>query len=268
MPSDHTALRAFSVLPPSAREQIQFSTVCLSHPRYSCAGALVVDANQVQGIVSAKHHLCAHAGMDTPAIWHQDQVNNLAANFLDGLEVGYDFAAAVGEPGRPPSPRLWQRLDTDCCGIEFRNGYGRWDYDLMFICLRSPQPLRDYIAANPAHRIAYGNGDLAFYGQDMAGKAVFATGFGHAHALQIHHARVVNRHQQVRRQRHPKLHFTDVLSLDGAAGGGPVFHVAGNGRVYLLGATLDIDVLPDRPPPAPAVIRHAATALYAGNYLF
>ncbi|WP_434629339.1 hypothetical protein [Chromobacterium sp. CV08] len=267
MPSDNPALRAYSLLPPSAREQIQFSSVCLSHERFSCAGALVVDANRVQGIVAAKHHLCAHAGIDTPAIWNQDQVDNLAANFLDGLAIGYDFASAVDEHGRPPSPRLWQRLDADCCGIEFRNGYGRWDYDLMFLSFKSPLPIGDYIAANPAHRIAYGNGDLAFYGQDMAGKTAFSTGFGHAHALQIRHARIQGRHPQVRRRLHPKLRFTDILSLDGGVSG-PVFHVAGNGRVYLLGATLDADVLPDRLPPDPTAIRHAATALYAGNYLF
>ncbi|MCD4487416.1 hypothetical protein LQR31_23370 [Chromobacterium vaccinii] len=116
---------------------------------------LVIDANQLQGIVTAKHNLCVRAGIDTPTAWNEDQVANLITGFLDGLKVGYDYPAAALDNTRQPLPTKEQRLDSESSDIEFRNGHGRWDYDLMFISFKAKLPIRDYIAASPSHRVAY-----------------------------------------------------------------------------------------------------------------
>lgn len=281
------ALNAFSQLPPAVREQIQFSSVRLSNERFTGSGVLVIDANQIQGIVTAKHNLCVRAGIDTPTAWNEDQVANLITGFLDGLKVGYDYpAAAAPDNTRQPLPAKEQRLDSENSDIEFRNGHGRWDYDLMFISFKAKLPIRDYIAASPLHRVAYGNSDLAFYRQDPAGKSVFVTGFGDvlnaqggqlnlSHPFQIRNAAIASRQAQVLRHSRPDLYFTDALIIEAsnnsstATGdsGGPAFHVNGS-RVYLMGATLGANFLPDRLPPDKPIINNAATALYAGGYLF
>ena len=49
--------------------------------------------------------------------------------------------------------------------------------------------------------------------------------------------------------------------------GGPVWHVAANGKVYLLGVTLGSNFLYDSLPPDQPIINNAATYLFAGGYL-
>ncbi|ERE06999.1 trypsin-like serine protease [Pseudogulbenkiania ferrooxidans] len=280
------ALAAFARLPQAVREQIQFSSVRLSNDRFTGSGALVIDANQIQGIVTAKHNLCVRAGIDTPAAWNENHVNGLITSFLDGLKVGYDFPATAPDNIRLPTPAKEQELNAAISDIEFRNGYGRWDYDLMFISFKAPLPIRDYIAASPKHRVTYGNGDLAFYRQDPAGKGVFVTGFGDvlnaqggqlnlSHPFQVRNAAIASRQAQVLRQSRPDLYFTDALITEASNNsstapgdsGGPAFYVSGS-RVYLMGATLGANFLPNRLPPDAPIINNAATALYAGGYLF
>ncbi|MEO9384103.1 trypsin-like serine protease [Chromobacterium phragmitis] len=280
------ALNAFAQLSPAAREQIQFSSVRLSNERFTGSGVLVIDANQIQGIVTAKHNLCVRANIATPTAWNEDQVANLITGFLDGLKVGYDFPAAAPDNLRQPLPAKEQILAPDNSDIEFRNGHGRWDYDLMFISFKAKLPIRDYIAASPLHRVAYGNSDQAFYRQDPAGKGVFVTGFGDvrnaqggqlnlSHPFQVRNAAIASRQAKVLRQSRPGLYFTDALIAEAsnnsstATGdsGGPAFHVNGS-RVYLMGATLGANFLPDQLPPDKPIINNAATALYARGYLF
>ncbi|WP_210563460.1 trypsin-like serine protease [Chromobacterium violaceum] len=280
------ALNAFSRLPQALREQIQFSTVRLSNDRFTGSGVLVIDANQIPGIVTAKHNLCVRAGIATPTAWNEDQVAGLITGFLDGLKVGYDFPATAPDNIRQPLPAKEQILAPDNSDIEFRNGYGRWDYDLMFISFKARLPLRDYIAASPSHRVPYGSGDLAFYRQDPAGKGVYVTGFGDvrnaqggqlnlSHPFQVRNAVISSRQAQALRHSRPDLYFTDALIVEAsnnsstATGdsGGPMLHVSGS-RVYLMGATLGANFLPDRLPPDAPIINNAATALYAGGYLF
>ncbi|MBP4050693.1 hypothetical protein J9978_14435 [Chromobacterium violaceum] len=143
-------------------------------------------------------------------------------------------------------------------------------------------PLRDDIAASPSHRVAYGSGELAFYRQARR----FVTGFGDvrnaqggqlnlSHPFQVRNAVISSRQVQALRHSRPDLYFTDALIVEAsnnsstATGdsGGPTFHVNGS-RVYLMGATLGANFLPDRLPPDKPIINNAATALYAGGYLF
>ncbi|WP_144408905.1 hypothetical protein [Chromobacterium vaccinii] len=74
------------------------------------------------------------------------------------------------------------------------------------------------------------------------------------------------------RQSRPNLYCTDALIAEAsnnsstATGdsGGPAFHINGS-RVYLMGATLGANFLPDRLTPDKPIINNAATALYAGG---
>ena len=47
-----------------------------------------------------------------------------------------------------------------------------------------------------------------------------------------------------------------------------MWHVAANGKVYLLGVTLGSNFLYDSLPPDQPIINNAATCLFAGGYLF
>ncbi|WP_176394151.1 trypsin-like serine protease [Chromobacterium violaceum] len=119
-----------------------------------------------------------------------------------------------------------------------------------------------------------------------ARQGVFVTGFGdernaqggqlnQSHPLQVRNAVISSRQAQALRHSRPDLYFTDALIVEAsnnsstATGdsGGPAFHVSGS-RVYLMSATLGANFLPDRLPPDKPIINNAATALYAGGYLF
>ncbi|WP_434657654.1 hypothetical protein [Chromobacterium violaceum] len=120
-----------------------------------------------------------------------------------------------------------------------------------------------------------------------ARQGVFVTGFGDvrnaqggqlnlSHLFQVRNAAIASRQAQVLRLSRPDLYFTDALIVEAsnnsstATGdsGSPAFHVSGS-RVYLMGATLGANFLPNRLPPADKpIINNAATALYAGGYLF
>lgn len=283
-----TALDAFAQLKAPVREQMQFSSVMLRNGQFTGSGVLVMDRDNLQGIVTAKHNLCVNANIPTPTQWNDIQVNDLVVQFLTGLVVGYDFSPGPLNNTTLPRTLHAQELNSHTSDIEFRNGYGRWDYDLMFIAFKDPGlAIRQYMASAPSHRIAYSHADMPFYQQDMVGKTVFVTGFGDvltgtgehqnlSHPWQVRNSRVFAHPPQVLRHSKPAQYYTDVLSLEASDSsssapgdsGGPVWHVAANGKVYLLGVTLGSNFLYDSLPPDRPIINNAATYLFAGGYLF
>lgn len=281
------ALRVFGLLPPAARKQIQFSSVLLKNENFTGSGVLVIDTEQIQGIVTAKHNLCVRAGISTPDVWNQTQVNDLVFGFLEGLAVGYDFPNTPLDNRNEPRTAQKQFLTASNSDIEFRGGDGSWDYDLMFISFKDPAlPIRGYIAGDPSHRVVYSKSDLPFYRRDMTGKVVVVTGFGDvldgtgkplnlSHPLQVRSDTVSAVYPRVLRAQGADFdHVLSIAASDGSStapgdSGGPVFRVDDqSGRVYLLGANLGSNFVPDKLLPDKPIVNNAATALFNGTSLF
>ncbi|QNM98010.1 trypsin-like serine protease [Chitinimonas koreensis] len=280
------AIQAFNQLAAPLQQQMQLSSVRLSNGNFTGSGVLVIDGENIRGIVTAKHNLCVKAGIQTPLIWNDTQVNDLAAGFLTNLLVGFGPLSQPLTPQNLPVPTLTQALTPTTADIEFRGGYGSWDYDLMFISFKAAMPLRNYIDANVSHRIAYGRADLQFYQGNMVNRGVFVTGFGDilnaqgqqtsmTHAFQVRTATVTRQEPRVRRHQNPNADFDDVL-IAGASyntstapgdSGGPMLTVANN-RVYLLGATLGSNFLPNQMVNDNPIVNNASTFLYRQGALF
>lgn len=281
------AIQAFTQLPGPVQSQMQLSSVRLTSGNFTGSGVLVIDTENIRGIVTAKHNLAVRAGIPTPLVWNETEVNDLVANFLDGLQVGYGPLSVPITPQNLPVPTSTQNLDSTNSDIEFRNGYGSWDYDLMFISFKEDMALRAYIDADASHRVTYSRADLNFYQGNMVNRAVFVTGFGDirnaqgqqtsmTHAFQVRTSTVTAHQPAVRRNANPAADFVDVLIVGAsdntstATGdsGGPMLYAANNGRVYLLGASLGSNFLPNAMPNDNPITNNAATYLYRAGALF
>jgi hypothetical protein len=282
------AIQAFTQLPPGVQSQMQLSSVRLTNGNFTGSGVLVIDSENLRGIVTAKHNLCVRAGEPTPEVWNDTVVNDWVVGFLTNLQIGYGpLSQPITPPQNLPVPTRTQDLTPTSSDIEFRGGYGSWDYDLMFISFKQDLPLRTYIDANASHRIPYNNADLNFYQGNMVNRAVFVTGFGDilnaqgqqtsmTHAFQVRTATVTAQLPDVRRSQNPNADFVDVL-IAGASNntstapgdsGGPMLTIGLNNRVYLLGATVGSNFQQNAMPPDNPIVNNASTYLYRAGVLF
>ncbi|NVB41001.1 trypsin-like serine protease [Pseudenhygromyxa sp. WMMC2535] len=274
---------AFTALPSSQRENMQQSSVRLTNGTFTGSGVLVLDSDGAPGILTAKHNLWVKGDIPEPGEWDSNQVERLSADFLTNLDVGYG-------PFNGANPTSTQRLSESSADIEFRAGYGSWDYDLMLITFKTSSLLCDYIRASPLNRIAYDKKDSAFYNQGKAGTKVYVTGFGNQenqqgsspsldHPFQVRDSTVSSLVEGVERNPAPppKNYNNDVLIIAASNvsstapgdSGGPVFTVYKN-QVKLLGATLGANFYTDKldPEDNDNIDNNAATYIWYSGQSF
>jgi len=263
---------------------MQLSSVRLGNGNFTGSGVLIDNAG-TRGILTAKHNLAVRANIATPLEWEPDQVALLVEQFLTDLRVGYGpLNPPFGQ--NLPLPSRFQDLSPQASAIEFRNGDGTWDYDLMFISVGQGLPLREFIDESADHRIFYRPQDVPFYNGGMADRAVFVTGFGNildatgaqtslSHPFQVRNATVTAREDDVQRNVDPPANFENVVLVTAANNtstapgdsGGPMFTV-NNNRVYLLGATLGSNFRPDETIADDPIVNNASTYLLRHGQLF
>ena len=278
------AQEAFARLPQAQRDNMQLSSVRLTNGQFTGSGVLVIDSDNIPGIITAKHNLYINAGVPEPIDWDPTQVADMVVRFLNNLAVGYGPL----NNGNPTQTQNLQCTEETCnSDIEFRNGNGSWDYDLMFISFKENLPLVNYIKENDSHRIKYNTDtDRPFYKSNMVNRSVFVAGFGNvlneqgqqttlSHPFQVRTSTVASLEEAVMRHQNPDAFNIDVLlvgasnSTSTAEGdsGGPMFTV-NSGKVYLLGATLGSNFRPNEMPPDEPIINNASTYLFYQGELF
>jgi len=271
---------AFGNLDINFRNQMRLSSVRFTNENFTGSGVLVKDAENITGIITAKHNLCIRAGIETPTAWDENSVNNLIFGFLTNLNVGYDA------PGIDRNPQSVENLSPKNSDIEFRAGWESWDYDLMFISFKQDLNIRTWANQDASRRIEYTRNGTGFYQQNPTNRAVFVTGFGNMlnaqgqqptlnNYFQVRTATVTSQARQVQRHQNPNADFDAAVSAAASNNtstapgdsGGPMFCVY-QGRVYLLGVTLGSNFAPNAMPPENPIISNEATYLYYQGSLF
>ncbi|KZN12683.1 trypsin-like serine protease [Marinomonas sp. TW1] len=280
--SKQQAITAFNGLNNNLKNTMMLSTVRLTKNNgFTGSGVLVKDADNIAGIVTAKHNLCICNGTATPDVWNETSAIDLMNNFLDGLNVGYG-ATSLGE-----NPAHTQVLSLDNSDIEFRSGWGSWDYDLMFISFKkSDLPILTWMNSNNGDFIHYRNNQLGFYQQNQVNRAVFVMGFGDmltaqgnqpnlSHNLQVRAATITDDARSVLRDQNPDVNFLSAISANASNNtstapgdsGGPMF-CAHNGNLYLLGVTLGSNFRPNQMIADDPIVSNEATFLCRNGKLF
>lgn len=256
------------------KDQMRLSSVRLKNNSFTCSGVLVEDSENRIGIITAKHNLCINAKKDTPLVWIEEEAIDLIFKFLKDLTVGYNA------PGIDEEPDESESLSPDSSDIEFRKGWGTWDYDLMFISLKEGLKIREWAKQNYTHRIKYMQQDGTIFVNNFIGKDVFVTGYGNMlqadsqkntfnNYFQVRTAKLCSTPNSVLRHKMSDVYFHAVFSVTAcdhsstAPGdsGGPIF-IVHNNRVLLLGLTLGSNFHPDKIIPDDTIKSNEATCLY------
>lgn len=282
--SKQQSLTQFTSLTTNAKAQIQQSSVRLTNGAFTGSGVLVINPDGVAGIITAKHNLYINAKKPTPTAWNDTEVNDLVVQFLTNLEVGY------GDPNQPLKTQVLTLVNSD---IEFHQGYGSWDYDLMFMAFKdSNLEIAKYVKADSKHGIRYGTDDLAFYKKfPDPGKSynLFVTGFGDvlnekgkqtsmSHPFQILATTGPVQLQRVLSTTNPNTYLDNALltaasnkkSTAPGDSGGPMFCVPDTtkDKVYVVGATLGANYAADSLVADSPIVNNASTYLYYQSILF
>jgi len=278
--SRQQALDTFNNLSANHQDQMRLSSVRLTNGGFTGSGVLVRDADNVIGIITAKHNLCVNADINTPTVWNETDTIDLINQFLTDLVVGYN-AQQVGL-----SPGNTENLNSVNSDIEFHSGFGSWDYDLMFISFKTDLAIRSWVNEQVGRCIDYTRNGTELYQQSQENRTVFTTGFGDMlthqgnqpnfnHFLQVRSANITNSARQVLRHQNPNTNFHSVISATASNNtstapgdsGGPMFCVYQN-NVYLLGVTLGSnfahnEIINDNP-----IVSNEVTYLYNQGELF